>query len=975
MSLRNPIHCLTALALILCLALPALAFVPVNQNAEFEILPPAHAYLNAGGFDRDMGGQSVESGLVARYGGQWRVHSWNPRTGTPHWVYGSPVRFAAAIAGPSQLESVARSVIEANADVLGATGVELRLDKTPSALGKWGAHFQQTYHGIDIWEGRVRLVFSDAGELIIMGSDLYGDVAIDTNPAISAAQATDLARFALPWNPATDRVEGEAELLIYPLPVSETEVVHHLVWRVRVRTEDPIGAWVTHVDAHTGEIVWRYNDIHFAYGGGTETETQPITWCDGSVQETDPYLTINVDGLGAVTSDANGDWSIAGSGGDRAVTADMRGPYIFVDVNHAGPEAEYMGTAPDGVALTVTWDDGNSQQDERDVFDGVNDIHDFFAIFDPGFAYANTMIRGRVSIDDACNAFWDGSINFFREIGNCANTGEIQGVVHHEFGHGVQSSIIGGQGNEGLGEGNGDIMANYITMESIIGRGFNLNNCGGGIRNSLNNLVYPDHVIGQEIHFAGQVIAGFNWDSILLFQDAYGDEAGRIEAAKLWHFGRILMDPDLQPDQVLSAFIADDDDADLTNGTPNHAILCEAAANHNFDCPEILFGVVFAHSPIDDTMDQVAPRDLNVTVWSTEAPIDAGTVSMFYRWNEGTWTEVAMTGGGGDDYTAQIPGLPLGRVDYYFYAEDTLGLTGSSPSGAPGAYYSSLIAWMIDDIETELGWTSGLPGDDATDGEWVRGNPHGTIAQPEDDHTESGNFCWFTGQNSIGGAPGIGDVDGRTSLASPTYDLNGASQVNVRYWKWFSDDRGGTQGGDLWEVKVSNNGGASWTIVESNDISTNAWVSVLIDFDDFFPLQSPALFRLRFMAEDGDPASLVEAAVDDIVIQAYFATGVGEDDAIATRPVMDMGQNYPNPFNPKTEISFSLRDAGPVDLAVFDARGRRLITLAEGEMAAGEHRVIWTGNDDAGQPVAAGVYFYRLDAAGERSSKRMVLIK
>ena len=54
----------------------------------------------------------------------------------------------------------------------------------------------------------------------------------------------------------------------------------------------------------------------------------------------------------------------------------------------------------------------------------------------------------------------------------------MQQVVEHEFGHGIQDAIMGGwQGNEGLGEGNSDVVGILLTQESIIGRGFYLGNC------------------------------------------------------------------------------------------------------------------------------------------------------------------------------------------------------------------------------------------------------------------------------------------------------------------------------------------------------------------------------------------------------------------------------------------------------------------------------------------------------------------
>jgi PKD repeat protein len=73
-------------------------------------------------------------------------------------------------------------------------------------------------------------------------------------------------------------------------------------------------------------------------------------------------------------------------------------------------------------------------------------------------------------------------------------------------------------------------------------------------------------------------------------------------------------------------------------------------------------------------------------------------------------------------------------------------------------------------------------------------------------------------------------------------------------------------------------------------------------------------------------------------------------------------QNYPNPFNPETMIRYSLPFAGKISLMIYDVRGRLIKMLAAGGKAAGEHFVQWNGRDNNGQPVASGVYFYRLEA-------------
>jgi len=86
-------------------------------------------------------------------------------------------------------------------------------------------------------------------------------------------------------------------------------------------------------------------------------------------------------------------------------------------------------------------------------------------------------------------------------------------------------------------------------------------------------------------------------------------------------------------------------------------------------------------------------------------------------------------------------------------------------------------------------------------------------------------------------------------------------------------------------------------------------------------------------------------------------------------------QNYPNPFNPETEIRFDIPRAGEVELAVFNILGQEVRRLAEGDMAAGNHRVTWDGRDDAGRAVSSGIYFYRLKTGETSLRKKMVLLK
>lgn len=958
----------------------ALAFTAVEQNADIEIHLASYDLHNYRSFASEQGIAALQADLRSLHSADWQVWSWNARTQTPHYVFGSPINKRATLGNAQDAEAAARQVIAEHPSVFRADNSDLRLTAAEHARGKWALHFQQTRMGIDVMGGKAVVLFGDSGSLLLMGSDFYSDIDLSHAPTLSKDEAEEMARDALPFIASTDRLDGDSELLILPVPLSEEAVEHHLVWRVRVRTEQPLGIWVSDVDAQSGEILQRRNDIHFAYSGDTEIGSQVYGWCDGVSTSSIPYLDINVGGLGTVTSDENGNWFLAGSGGDLTVTADLDGPYVFV-TNFDGSEASFSATASEGIPLTVDFNSGNARQDERDTFDAVNDIHDFFQLFAPEFGYANQRMHAVINRDDGycpCNAWWDGTINFCAAGGSCANTGELQQVVHHEFGHGVQAAILGYQGDEGLGEGNGDILGNLMTQDPIIGRGFYSGNCVSGIRNSDNNLSYPGDVVGEEIHYAGQVIAGFNWDAMVDLQTLYDsgppawNSPGTLVSASNWHYGRVLGHPETQPDQVLWTFIADDDDEDILNGTVHGDIYCDAAENHGFDCP-IPAGIVFVHTPLDDTTDSDNAYLVNAVIWSVEGNIDPATVKLRYRFEGGLWSETAMTDLGGGSFEAGIPPTSGGRVDYYLYAEDDLGTVGLLPDDAPVEPFSFLVAWAIDPAEITGDWEVGEIFDTATGGEWNRMNPYGTSAQPEDDHTSDGTDCWVTDGRS-GSSDGTYDVDGgKTTLFTPVYDLTGASSVSLRYWKWYSNDQGPTNNGeDWWRTYFSNDGGSSWTALEATQNSSNAWVSVLFDLNDW--VNDFGELQIKFVAEDaGEGASLVEAAIDDLSITALFGTGV-DDDFVLSVPLR-LEQNAPNPFNPRTEIAFALKSEGRVDLSVFEVSGRLVKNLAAGQWAAGEHRVIWDGRDDQGKPVGSGVYFYRLATAEGNKTRQMVLIK
>jgi len=137
------------------------------------------------------------------------------------------------------------------------------------------------------------------------------------------------------------------------------------------------------------------------------------------------------------------------------------------------------------------------------------------------------------------------------------------------------------------------------------------------------------------------------------------------------------------------------------------------------------------------------------------------------------------------------------------------------------------------------------------------------------------------------------------------------------------------------------------------------------------------------------------AARGNYTPEGYFKTGVADrtnllknimlyfekDPTADPTGVVDGMKNelshaYPNPFNPVTKIAYSIREAGPATIEVYNIAGKVVRTLLDTELEAGvSGYVVCDGTNDGGEKCASGVYFYRLNAPGFTETQKMVMLK
>ncbi len=118
--------------------------------------------------------------------------------------------------------------------------------------------------------------------------------------------------------------------------------------------------------------------------------------------------------------------------------------------------------------------------------------------------------------------------------------------------------------------------------------------------------------------------------------------------------------------------------------------------------------------------------------------------------------------------------------------------------------------------------------------------------------------------------------------------------------------------------------------------------------------------------------------VMDDVMDTYFSlTPQGDGTGVVDGGYKNvLSQAFPNPFNPVTKISYSIREAGRTQITVYNVAGRSVRVLLDEELDAGASgHVVWDGKTDSGDRCASGVYFYRIEAPGFASSKKMVMMK
>ncbi len=515
---------------------------------------------------------------------------------------------------------------------------------------------------------------------------------------------------------------------------------------------------------------------------------------------------------------------VTDASGASATTADdgSHGLSGELSVTLQGPQLQVLDKGAD---ITVSGSDDMLLEGGVDIpYSAAQVQHAFHTTWDwlearwPSHPWLGELVPATVELDhSACNAYYtSGTINFFVGYqGYCNNSGRIADVIMHELGHGIHHFILAaGTFASDVSEGSADYVAATILDDPQLAPEFYVGY--PWLRELETDKVYPDDFVGEE-HNDGLIWGSFLWNLRERWADAYGADAG-VELTDLLFLGTLEQGPTLT-DVYEAVVLADDDNGDLSDGTPHGCELMELLEQHGLG-PGPIGVVVYDHEPLEEQASSATEYPVQLELYGLMdecGDLDTDSVQLWYGVTpEGLpgadrpaeedtgdtgapdpyqgWTQVELTQADGL-WTGSIPRQPAtSQVSYFVQASSGDGSqTIYSHGGTPQGLYSFRVGdreqlWCEGFEHGASGWEhgAGFPWDPDTMGvfldEWSYGSPTGGSFLP--DGAYEGNLVATTGLDALY------SPDNRQYLRSPlvvVHDPGPMLMLSMRRWLTVED--------------------------------------------------------------------------------------------------------------------------------------------------------------------------------------------
>ena len=805
--------------------------------------------------------RSIGWTTVPQLGPAWKTAMLDRDTGVPLRIWGHGVVAFGAVANPAIAEAIARQTLAQHLAVLAPGASPSDFVLVSNQLGgnadTRSVGFEQRSGGLRVLGGSLGFTFKHDKLVMINSTALPHVAAASTGARLAQVK---LAGTAIAWlagdgyaaELSRTRTAVAADRVIVPIVRprrSGIDISYRVAEQLSLDSRDGTpGAWEVWVDAADGAPIARRSRLHWSTGkvmfdvperhpGGTRTPMAA------------PFATHTIGGA-PVTSTLDGSvtWNGAGS---TTVTPGLRGPLVAVSNAAGGLVSEALSLAPNA---SVTWSKATSETGDAQLaaFVHTSLVKQFAKTrIDPDLAWLDQPISVSVNEGSSCNAYSTGDdIHFYRKSAQCENTARLADVVYHEFGHSLHNhAIIEGVGawDGALSEGMSDVLAALITNDAGMGRGFFLSNAPMRNLDPANDLRWPDDTTG-EVHDDGEIIGGTMWDVKKALEAKLGAAAGHAKTIEIF-YGILQRASDI-PSSYAEALVADDDDGDLANGSPNQ---CEL--NTVFKAHGLADGVVTAGLSAP-TRDAFA-ISLDVTPPSGDCPAPA-VVKAEVEWRlRGNASQTVTLTRTDDKFDGAIPEQPDGSVvQYRVLVTLENGSTVAYPNNAADPFYEFYVGyvaplWCADFEARSSEWTSSE--------DWEVGEPRGLATDPKLAHAGTGVFGTDLTKD------GAYAKSATTFAETVEIDLEGRLDARLQLWRWLAVEDGFYDHARILinDELVWSNQASATEPQDSLDHLDREWR--FADFD-LAPYARVGKVKLRFELESDEGLQLGGWTLDDVCI-------------------------------------------------------------------------------------------------------------
>ncbi|HTF89338.1 MAG TPA: hypothetical protein VK843_13080 [Planctomycetota bacterium] len=824
------------------------------------------------------------------HGPAWTAE-FDPRTGFVRSLYGGHTEASAHLVDDRAALKRARALIAVTTSLSGidpATLVDERALFLPlsnaGSSDKYCASFRQVVRGVPVVAGSVQVLMDLEGRALSIDSSAVPAAASARTTPIRAAEtaANEALRVFAILAKSQGTLSGEARLVLDQVHQGG-ELRAVLAWELDVFGDGangiPRGLRLRIADQSLA-LTSQEELVHTCDVSGTVfTRLTPGTLPDiasnPTVQIALPHVEVQSAQGNAITDD-NGNFNIVGASAPLSVSVSFDGPYTTpTNAQAAVYVLPAILNAASGNQLVMNSPAAPLYTAEANSTYWIGRLRDYVRAVNPADATADFDALSNINLAQTCNAYYSGgSVNFFAAGGGCVNTA-YSTVVAHEMGHWLNVRYSSGNGGDGFGEGNADVWAMYLTDQPVVGDNFF--NGGGIIRSGLNNTPFCGDPFGGchgEVHADGEVLMGALWKVRSRLKIALGASAGAAASDLLFNsWMNAYNDSQIKTIVRTHWLVLDDDDGDVTNGSPHWQTINQGFVDQGFPSYQLAPVSLSSVTLLPNTLDEIGPYLVSVTATANIAP-PLSQPELLWRVDGGSFNTLPMSALGGNHFQAAIPGqVSPAKVEYYLRASDSLGTVGVFPPGAPTSLLRFLVGeervFYSESFDTiSSTWQTGTlsgPSD------WQYQIPMGQGGDPSSAST--GLKCWGT---DLGNNPfdGLYSANATSWIESPPIDLLACPRPRLRFQRWL-----GVESSLHDHARILVNGQVVWENPSAADLVDSSWTEVEYDLTAF-AAGNPSV-RLRFeLSSDGQ----VEKGgwnIDDVQIVMVSAAGQGCSEPIS----------------------------------------------------------------------------------------------